>query len=495
MRNKRKQEKQQRKEAAREARLKAVSKVISIVYSLAVLCFMGLLLWLNVMPAKYLYPLIAILFVISLFIVPVMFSRRGKPGRRKGAMVVAVVLIAVFGVGSYYLGVTLNFFSSITGVGGAREDFYLVTQATASYEEAADLSGQTVGVHASAEATYAEARNQLKEEVTVEYEYVDELPELMSSLRLGEREAIFISAASYESMKGQDTTLETATKVIHTVSIRVESQSTTEHVNVTKEPFNILVSGLDTTGDISMVSRSDVNMLVTVNPNTNRVLLTSMPRDYYVTLAGKGAQDKLTHSGIYGINETVATVENFLGVNINYYVKVNYSTVTKLVDAMGGIEVNSPMTFTTHNLNPNYTFVEGLNTLDGAQALAYCRERYSFADGDIQRNKNQQTVLKAIIEKATRSETILSQYASILNGIKDNVETDMEQSAITSLIKMQLADMPSWEISQQSITGEYAQGQYCYALGSYADVVLIDEASVAQAVEKIMQVLSAEEGK
>ena len=201
----------------------------------------------------------------------------------------------------------------------------------------------------------------------------------------------------------------------------------------------------------------------------------------------------MTHSGIYGISETVATVEKFTGIDINYYVKVNYSTLTKLVDAIGGIDIDSPLSFYTHNLNPNYYFQEGYNHLDGAQALAYCRERYSFNEGDLQRNKNQQMVLAAIIEKATQSETILSQYTSILNGIKDNIETDMERNSMTSLIKMQISDMPSWDIQQQSITGEYAQGQYCYALGTNADVVLVDEASVAQAVDKIIEVMTGGE--
>lgn len=493
MRSDRKRAKQLRKSENRDVRLKNISRVFSIIYSVAVICFIVLLIWLNVMPAKYLYPIIGVLLVVSLFIVPVMFSRRGKPGRRKGAMAAAVVLILVFAVGIYYLSVTLNFFGSITNVGGAREDFYLVVQASSGYEEAEDLRGETIGAHTNTETTYAEARNELKDEINIEYEYVDELPQLLTELRNGERPAIFISAASYESMKGQDSSIENDTRIIHTISVRIESKSTTNHVDVTEEPFNILVSGLDTTGDISMVSRSDVNMIVTVNPKTNQILMTSIPRDYYVTLASKGAQDKLTHSGIYGISETVATVEKFTGIDINYYVKVNYSTLTKLVDAIGGIDIDSPLSFYTHNLNPNYYFQEGYNHLDGAQALAYCRERYSFNEGDLQRNKNQQMVLAAIIEKATQSETILSQYTSILNGIKDNIETDMERNSMTSLIKMQISDMPSWDIQQQSITGEYAQGQYCYALGTNADVVLVDEASVAQAVDKIIEVMTGGE--
>lgn len=489
MRSDRKREKQRRKLQEKESRLKTVSRVFSVIYTLAVVCFIALLIWLNVVPAKYFYPLIAVLLVVSLFIVPVMFSRRGKPGRRKGAMVAAAALIMIFAAGIYYLGVTLNFFGSITSIGGAREDFYLVVKESASYEKAEDIRGKTVGAQSNTESSYAEARKELKKKADVEFDYVKELPALMKSLLEEDLPAVFISAASYESMKGQDSSLEDKTRIIEKISVKIEGKSTTNHVKVTKEPFNIFVSGLDTTGDIDVVSRSDVNMIVTVNPKTHQILMTSIPRDYYVELASKGVKDKLTHSGIYGINETVATVEEFTGIDINYYVKVNYSTVIKLVDAIGGIDIDSPFAFSTHGMRAKYTFRQGLNHLDGAQALAYSRERYSFNEGDLQRNKNQQMILEAIIEKAANSETILSEYTSILNAIKDNIETDMEKKSMTSLIKMQISDMPSWNIEKQSITGESGQG-YCYALGANAAVVSVDEASVAEAVDKIMEVMT-----
>ncbi|MFR2966768.1 MAG: LCP family protein [Anaerovoracaceae bacterium] len=192
------------------------------------------------------------------------------------------------------------------------------------------MKGRTIGAQTNTEASYAEARKQLKKKVDVEFEYVSELPALMDSLLEGERPAVFISAASYESMTGQDSSLENKTRVIERISVKVESRSTTNHVKVTKEPFNILVSGLDTTGDIDVVSRSDVNMIVTVNPNTHQILLTSIPRDYYVELASKGAKDKLTHSGIYGISETVATVEKFIWYIAHYKSKLQH------IDKTGG---------------------------------------------------------------------------------------------------------------------------------------------------------------
>ena len=150
------------------------------------------------------------------------------------------------------------------------------------------------------------------------------------------------------------------TKIIYTVEVEKETKDIVKDVNVTEEPFNVYISGLDTEGSISTVSRSDVNMIVTVNPKTHKVLLTSIPRDYEIKLPSKqNVLDKLTHTGLYGIEETIASVEQLMGIDINYYVKVNYTTVTKMVDAIGGIDINSDYAFTTHGMGVYYAFNEG----------------------------------------------------------------------------------------------------------------------------------------
>lgn len=462
-------------------------RVLSIIYSILVICFIASLLWLNVLPAEYLYPLIGVIVVISLFIVPVMYSKNGKKNRKKIAAFFAVLFMVLFGIGTYYMTATIGFFNAITSIGGASEDFYLVVKADSSYDEAGQLSGKTVATYATADTSYAEAKTKLQDEVSVEYSYIESIPDLLDGLLDEDYPAIFISAATYDTMKESDSQLETETKIIHTISVKVQSSRTTKHVDVTDESFNILVSGLDTTGDISTVSRSDVNMVVTINPVTKQILLTSIPRDYYVDLPSKGAKDKLTHSGLYGIDETVGAVEQALGIEINYYVKVNYSTVVKLVDAIGGIDIYSPYTFTTHGMSDHYTFYEGENHLDGSMALAYSRERQSFSAGDMQRNENQQLILKAIMDKALQSSTILSDYTSILSAIEDNLETDMGSRDIRALIRMQLGDMASWDIQTQALKGE-PDFQICYALGTGASVVMPDAALIAEAADKIMQI-------
>ena len=254
-----------------------------------------------------------------------------------------------------------------------------------------------------------------------------------------------------------------------------------KHVDVTEETFNVLVNGIDVRGDIGdTVSRSDVNMVVSVNPKTGDVVITSIPRDYYVELPSYGAMDKLTHAAIYGPEESIAAVESLLGIDINYYAKVNYSTIIGLVDAIGGITIDSPYAFETHGMADKYYFEEGRIHLDGSQALAYCRERQSFADGDMRRNENQQLILEAIIKKLT-GPTIILKYASILDAVKGTVETDMSKDEMTDLVKVVLRDIRGLDISKQAIKG-YPGFAYCYALGAEASVVMPDYDSLYESI-------------
>ncbi len=271
-----------------------------------------------------------------------------------------------------------------------------------------------------------------------------------------------------------------------------ETDRSESHVDVTKESFNVLVSGIDVRGDISeIVSRSDVNMVVTINPNSREVLITSIPRDYYIELPSYGAMDKLTHAGIYGAEESIASIERLFDIDINYYAKVNFSTVTSLVDAIGGIDVMVEEAFDTHKTGNIYHFDAGKNHIDGEQALAFCRERQSWIEGDMRRNENQQIVLEAVIKKLTKGPVILYKYPAILNAVKGTVETDMAKGDMTDLIQMQLGDMRSWDLSNQAVKGtpDFA---YCYSSDCSASVVMPDSESVNSAINAINDVYGEE---
>ena len=469
----------------------AFCRLLSIIYVILAGAFTGLLAWMDVLPEKYFWPAIGLLVVASLFIVPVMFSKNGKKGRKIGASFVAVLLIVVFGVGSWYLYDTMEFLDQITAPEEITEDYHVVVPFEAIYEDMTGLYGVTVGTNMVTDMRYSEAKAILQQDLGVVYAYDETVAAALEKLQAGEYPAIFISAASYEVLKAEDPELETKVKVLHTVKMKVETEDVTNAVDVTREPFNVYISGIDIEGNISTVSRTDVNMIATVNPVTNEVLLTSIPRDYYVTLPSKQAPDKLTHSGLYGVQETIGAVEDVMGIDINYYVRVNYTTVVKLVDALGGIQVDSPYAFTTsgmQHLNGHH-FVKGINNLDGNAALAFCRERKSFVNGDMQRNENQQLVMEAIIKKALSSTAILTKYTSILEAVESNMETNMTHEEMSALIKMQLSSMPSWNIGKQAIKGANGWGQ-CYALGFSAAIVVQDPVENAKAVDRIVKVMT-----
>lgn len=260
--------------------------------------------------------------------------------------------------------------------------------------------------------------------------------------------------------------------------------------SITQEPFNVCITGIDQSGTIDTEGRSDVNMVVTVNPVTNQILMTSIPRDYEIYMPDKdNAMDKLTHTGFYSVDTTIGAEEQLLDITMNYFVKVNFSTVEKFVDAVGGIDVKSEYEFTPVKLK-SWTVKEGKNHMNGKQALAFARERKAFADGDRQRIKNQQAVFEAIIKKATSSRTMVLNYNKIISNLKDYFRMSISSSEFRSLIKLQLAFDPKWKIYKNTITGGDASLP-TYSAG-YAYVMSQDPYSIENARTLIHAVM---EGK
>lgn len=280
-----------------------------------------------------------------------------------------------------------------------------------------------------------------------------------------------------------------STKILYTIKHEIQTNTKAEDANskynIKSGKFNVYISGIDTSGNISNVSRSDANILMSINTNTHEALLTSIPRDYYVTLHSYGAKDKLTHSGIYGVNETVKTAEDLLDTDINYYVRVNFTTVIKLVDKLGGIDVYSDYNFSRNG----YNFKKGYNHINGDAALVFSRERYSFAGGDNQRVKNQQHVIEAVMKKVLNSTTLLTKYTDILDSLKGSFQTNIAQDDISALVKDQINNMSSWTIKSNSLTGTGASSS-TYSMGSTKLYVMVpNSTSVTSAKEKIDEVL------
>ena len=231
-----------------------------------------------------------------------------------------------------------------------------------------------------------------------------------------------------------------------------------------------------------------MNIIATVNPKEHKILLTTTPRDYYVTIPGiSGEQrDKLTHAGIYGVNKSIETLENLYGIDISYYVRVNFTSMVKIVDALGGVDVNSPYAFTT--THGNYEIQQGMNHLDGDAALGFVRERYSFSSGDNQRGQNQEILLEALINKAL-SPAILKDMGTLISTLGENIETNMGSDQISSLINWQLGNGGSWTIESQAAIGA-GDTQACFSSGAQPLYVMWpNENSVNTISEKIKELM------
>ena len=265
---------------------------------------------------------------------------------------------------------------------------------------------------------------------------------------------------------------------------------------ITKEPFVLYLSGVDNRGELTEKARSDVNILAVVNPTTKRVALINTPRDYYVDLAGTDSKDKLTHAGLYGVETSMATLGNLYGIQVDHYIRIDFSGFISIIDAVGGVDVYSDQAFTSVG-SPGYydptTFAEGWNHLDGKSALAFARERHAFKTGDIQRGINQMKVIDAMVEKL-KSPALLMSFSKLMDAMADCFVTSLSQEQISALVRMQLSDLSSWDIQSYSVTGTGIKSTKCYsAKGQSLYVMKPDENSVNEAKALIAAVLGGED--
>ena len=470
------------------------TKIWSIIYIVLFALFVFSLLAADILPITLLVPIIVLLAGASMLIFPELFFANIKKSRKIIALIVSCILIPIYAYGAVGLGTLAGFFSAITGNEEQTVEFYVITRKDNPIKELSELEGKTVGTYISEEPVYVAARKKLADEVSVNYQTSPNVSEMASSTMVGGFDATLMTKSNYDTLRDQDKDFRKSTKKLYNFDVKMDEANLAKPVKVTKEPFNIYISGLDVSGTIDVTSRSDVNMIMTVNPNTHKILLTSIPRDTVIHMNEKGgAADKLTHTGIYGIGCSLGAIEDLTGLDMNYYVKVNYTTVQKMVDALGGIDVKNDYEFDTHGMKAKYHFKKGKIHLDGAHALAFARERKSFPDGDIQRNRNQAKVMAAMLKKASSSRTILMNATSILNSVKDYMQINMTQKEIKSLIKMQIALNPKWTIKRQSMEGPSTFMQ-CYSTGSYeVSVVQVSDESLNKCVKRIKRVVNPPE--
>lgn len=468
--------------------LNIVSIIIGIISLILMLVFSYAIYKLNMIPGKFLIPVYILIFVIYTGLLLTVFLPKVKSKIKVFSMIILVLFGVIFGFADKYIFTTLNFMDILDRDVLQKERYDVYVLENSSYNKLEDLKGKKVGLYQSlnSEKAGSELKNKIDFEII---EYTD-VEKMFESLNNDEINAIIISSSVKNLLDTELNDINIKIKSIYNFKISIEKNDIVKVVNVTNTPFNVYIAGGDGYGSIDYTFNTDVNMVATINPTTRKILLTSIPRDYYVNLVGQGpnAYDKLTHAGYYGIEESVKTVENLLDIDINYYVKINFSTIQGIVDAIGGVDVYSDYDFYEKAFG-KYHFTVGYNHLDGKQALAFARERKSFATGDVQRVKNQQKVVEAIINKVTSSTALISSYDRILDTVSENLDTNMPSKDISRLVKMQLNDMRGWTIESQNAVGTSQMGPtYTFpTLNLYT--MLPDEDSVNSLKAKIKEYL------
>ncbi len=463
-----------------------IFRILAVIFILITILFYRAISRLNMLPTNYMviFTIAEIIFTL-LLVIGICKIRK----TRKLNIVFLIIALLISGIYLYvanYANATTDFMDTMFQEVQETEEYFVTVRKDSEYNAIKDILGEKVYTF----QLEADVKTDVENQVDVSFETGNNLTELGQDLLNENIDVILISSSQYNILSEEIDNFKENTKIIYTAHHAIEK---TEEVSnsgskytINNGVFNVYISGIDTSGSINNVSRSDANILATVNTKTHEVLLTSIPRDYYVTLHSKGAKDKLTHSGLYGINETVTTVEDLFDTEINYYVRVNFTTVIKLVDTLGGVEVYSDYNFTAQG----YNFSKGYNYLNGEQALAFSRERHSFASGDNQRVKNQQAVIEAIIKKVLNSTTLLTRYTDILSSLEGSFQTNIGQDEISNIVKSQLNNMSSWSIKTNAVTGSNSSGP-TYSLGNVNSYVMLpDGSSVSQAKEKINEVLN-----
>lgn len=473
---------------------KRVFNIVSIIFTIMCLFFLSLLscfiFKIDVIPTKYL--LIGYAFFI-LIIMVLLFGMFGKTKKftKILAWVIMTILSFSFGFATYYLNSTYQFLSNTKSEYDTLV-YSVITLKNSSYSDIESLESKTVSY---LDDDYkSEVKKKLTSKITYKENIVSEFGKLPDLLIDEEVDAIVLEESyltlAYEEVED----FEESIKVIYTFEVKVKAHVESSDVTLENESFILYISGIDQYGNVSSVrGRSDVNILSIVNPKTHHILLVNTPRDYYVQLAGTtGLKDKLTHAGIYGIDKSIATLEKLYNIDIDHYLRVNFNTVIKVVDVIGGIDVYSDKTFKSFHIK-GWTVPKGWNHFNGKQALAYSRERYAYIDGDHHRGRNQQDVITAIIDKVSTSSILISKYNSILNALDGSFQTDMDMNLITSFIRYQLDEMPTWEVESIAVTG-YNSMNYTYSMsgGKKLYVMEPDYNSVAKAKKRVYEVLNEE---
>ena len=475
--------------------------VITIIVIMLSVVFMGLLAMTKMIPTIYMLIIGIVLAVIAAIIWLLVWHTR-YTGRFIGGTVLAVIMIAILAFGGFYINKTRSAISNISGETTEVTQMAVYVKSDDAADSVEATAGYTYGILSSldrenTDGAVAHLNSQFGTEVQTK-EYAG-LTELADGILNGEVNAMLLNSgylSVYEDMDGY-TDFSTKIKEVGTVDVESTIQSAEESAPI--EPittanggkvYTIYLSGIDTRGEMTAKSRSDVNIIATVNTDTHEILLVSTPRDYFVPLSiSGGAPNKLTHAGIYGIDVCMDTLGMLYDIDINYYFRINFGGFVKVIDALGGITVNSDYDFDSKNIL-GYHFNKGENYVNGEQALIFARERYAFQEGDRQRGKNQMEVIRGVVKKALSPE-ILTSYSSILSSLDGCFGTNITYEEIAQILQQQLTNGGDWTIVSYSVNGTGAT-EKPYSMSQKAYVMVPDYNTVDKAKSLMEKVRNGE---
>ena len=466
--------------------------ILVLIQVILLVLFLLKIFSLELLPAKYLVMLNVVLILITLYTFTSQFTKAHILGK-----VISVLMSVVLLVGFLYAAKLSSTLGIIAGKMTKTDIIDVIVLKDDPATSIADALSYTFGYNStvnSSVTTKAISDIEAENNTSLSTKTYTKWDDLLNNLYNGKNIEAFVVHDSVRSTIAEHyPEFEEKTKIIGTIKITTEVKLSANDKKVNQEPFFVYVSGNDGEGQISSIGRSDVNILAVVNPKTKQVLLVSTPRDSYITIStadGKSGLDKLTHAGNAGIEYSEEALENLYSISIDYYIKLNFTGCVEIVDALGGITINSDVDFTNgYEAAPeSYHFSVGENECNGEQTLAFVRERKAFDDGDFQRGRNQEAAIKGIIAKAT-SPSILTNYSAVLDAVSNMVLTNMSTGTITSLIRGQLSNPKAWNVQSYTISGttDTMTGQV-YGISGMS-VVIPDKSSINTAKELINNVV------
>lgn len=445
---------------------KKVAKFIMALNIIATSIIVYAIYKLKLLPFKYNASFIALFVVVAILLSLWLLKSKGYAPKIVTLVITIAILLSVPSLNKFS-----DFISKVTGANDATHVVNVVVLKDSPYKSISDFKNKDVYFGANTgmdekNANFARQEISEKNGIDIGLREFNEYQTLTTDFYNGKVEALLLTEAHNAFIEEIKPDFLEETRIIATYSYTEEVDLPTHKVNVNTDTYSVFVTGIDTYGKINTVSRSDVNMVMTVNPITHQILLTSIPRDYHVVLHSKGKKDKLTHAGIYGVMESVKTLEDLFSeqvedrVVIDYYLRVNFTSVEHIVDALGGVEVESLYKFKAWN---GTKFEKGTNHVNGKQALSFVRERKSLPNGDGDRIRHQQALITGVIQKST-SPAILKNYNKFLSAVSDSFELSMTENELNAIIRKQIDTMPEWEIIDIQLDGKGAKSTTTYSM-------------------------------